>query len=106
MVEVIRKAGLPAPDYNVRVGGYEVDLLWRENGLVVEIDGYADHSGRAAFERDRARDAHLMTAGLRVLRITWRQLADEPERVVALVASGLRPLRGPGAGRGLAAPPR
>jgi very-short-patch-repair endonuclease len=106
MVEVIRKAGLPAPDYNVRVAGYEVDVLWREDGLVVEIDGYAYHSGRAAFERDRARDAHLMTAGLRVLRITWRQLADEPERVVALVASGLRPLRGPGAGRGLAAPPR
>jgi very-short-patch-repair endonuclease len=106
MVELIRKAGLPAPDYNVRVAGYEVDVLWREDGLVVEIDGYAYHSGRAAFERDRARDAHLMTAGLRVLRITWRQLADEPERVVALVASGLRPLRGPGAGRGLAAPPR
>jgi very-short-patch-repair endonuclease len=106
LVALIRRAGLPPPEHNVQMAGHEVDLLWREEALVVEIDGYAYHSGRAAFERDRARDADLMAAGLRVLRITWRQLTDEPERVVALVASGLRPLPGPAAGRGLAAPPR
>jgi very-short-patch-repair endonuclease len=106
ITRLLRKAGLPPADHNVQVAGHEVDLIWREERLVVEIDGYAYHSGRAAFERDRSRDADLMAAGLQVLRITWRQLADEPERVVALLASGLRLLRGPAAGRGRAAPPR
>lgn len=106
MVALVRKSGLPAADYNVPVLGHEVDVLWRQAGLVVEVDSWEFHSGRAAFERDRARDAELHAAGFRVIRITARQLRDEPERVVALVASGLRPLPGPGAGRGLAAPQR
>jgi hypothetical protein len=55
----------------------------------VEVDGYAFHRGRAAFERDRARDAQLVAAGLRIMRITWRQLADEPEAVVARLAAAL-----------------
>ena len=44
------------------VGGHEVDMLWREQRLVVEVDGFAYHSGRAAFERDRRRDAALQAA--------------------------------------------
>jgi very-short-patch-repair endonuclease len=91
LAELVRKAGLPAAEHNVRVGGHEVDLLWRETRLVVEVDGYAYHSGRAAFERDRARDAQLQATGFRVMRVTWRQLADEPERVIAQLAQALAP---------------
>jgi hypothetical protein len=54
--------------------------------LIVEVDGYAFHSNRAAFERDRRRDAELGALGYRVLRVTWRQIADEPEAVVATLA--------------------
>jgi len=75
---LVRAADLPAPEVNVRVHGYEVDFLWREQGLVVEIDGFQFHSSRAAFERDRRRDAELQSHGLRVLRITWRRLVDAP----------------------------
>jgi very-short-patch-repair endonuclease len=109
LARLLRRAGLPLPEQNVRVAGHEVDFLWREEGLVVEVDGFAYHAGRDAFERDRARDAELQAAGYKVIRITWRQLVETPERVVALIAgslSGLRPLPGPGAGRGLAAPRR
>ncbi len=88
-VELVRAAQLSRPEHNVRVGRFEVDTLWREEGLVVEIDGYAFHSGRAAFERDRSRDAELQAAGLRVLRFTWRQLVHEPEVVLARVAQSL-----------------
>jgi very-short-patch-repair endonuclease len=63
---------------NVRIHGYEVDFFWREQGLVVEIDGFQFHSSREAFERDRRRDAHLQSHGLRVLRVTWRRLVDAP----------------------------
>ena len=54
---LVRAAGLPEPETNVRVAGYEVDFLWREQRLVVEVDGFAFHSSREAFERDRRKDA-------------------------------------------------
>jgi very-short-patch-repair endonuclease len=83
--------GCPRPLANATVGRYEVDLLWPTERLVVEVDGYAYHRTRAAFERDRRRDADLQGAGYRVLRVTWRQLAREREAVVAQVARALRP---------------
>ena len=89
LLRLVRAAGLPAPEHNVAAGGHVVDLMWREQRLVAEVDGYAYHSGRAAFERDRSRDAELLAAGYRVLRVTWRQLVERPEAVVARLAEGL-----------------
>jgi very-short-patch-repair endonuclease len=90
-LDLIERARLPRPRTNVRIGRYEVDLLWPEQRLIVEVDGYAFHSTRAAFERDRARDAELIAAGYHVIRVTWRQLVEEPEATVALLAAALRP---------------
>lgn len=89
MLSLIRAAGFPAPLVNARLGPYEVDFLWREHRLVVEVDGYAYHSHRRAFERDRERDATLAASGYTVVRITWRQLVDEPHAVVARIAAAL-----------------
>lgn len=83
---IIRSAGLPAPHTNARVGGYEVDMLWRQQRLIVEFDGFAAHGTRRAFERDRRRDAQLQVAGFRVVRVTWRQLDDEPLALAARFA--------------------
>jgi very-short-patch-repair endonuclease len=77
------------PERNVRIAGHEVDLLWRRERLVVEVDGFAHHSDRKAFERDRRRDADLIAAGYRVIRITWRQLVSEPEAVAVRLARAL-----------------
>jgi very-short-patch-repair endonuclease len=79
LLELVREAGLPRPLTNVNVAGYEVDFLWPQHRLVVEVDGYEFHRSREAFERDRARDAALLVAGFRVLRVTWRQLTNEPQ---------------------------
>jgi very-short-patch-repair endonuclease len=54
-----------------------VDALWRRERLAVETDGLAAHGTRAAFERDRHRDAQLLLAGFKVVRFTWRQVIDE-----------------------------
>ena len=59
----------------------EADCLWREQCLIVELDGRATHATRRAFETDRARDRRLTAAGWRVIRITWRQLAGEPQAI-------------------------
>jgi len=78
-----KAAQLPAPKMNARVAGYEVDAYWPAQRLIVEIDGYDYHSTRQAFERDRRKDAALVTAGYRVIRITWRRLRYEPYSVSA-----------------------
>lgn len=84
------EVGLPAPRANILIEGFEVDFAWREERLIVELDGFAYHGTRAAFERDRARDRRLQAAGWRVVRITWRQLRDERRAVAAELAALLR----------------
>jgi very-short-patch-repair endonuclease len=49
----------------------------------------AQCSGRAAFERDRLRDAELQAAGLTVVRVTWRQISDHPEALLVRLAQML-----------------
>ena len=63
---------------------------------MVEVDGYAFQSSRSAFERDRRRDAELTANGVRVMRVTWAQIANEREALVAMLA---RATAGAGAGR-------
>lgn len=89
MLGLIRAAGLPVPRTNIRVNGLEVDLYWPRERLVVEVDGYAFHRTRGAFELDRRRDERLQLAGLRILRVTWRQMVDEPLVLVATLGRAL-----------------
>jgi very-short-patch-repair endonuclease len=60
-----------------------VDCAWDAARLVVELDGRAVHGTARAFEEDRERDRLLAGAGWRVVRLTWRQLRDEPESILA-----------------------
>ena len=85
--------GLPQPVHNVRVLGREVDVLWPRQRLIVELDGFAFHRHRAAFERDRRRDAALQAAGYRIIRLTHRRLEQEPTTVVVELHRLLRQLR-------------
>jgi very-short-patch-repair endonuclease len=60
------------------VAGFEVDAWWPGSRLAVELDSYEYHGTRAAFERDRERDAVLQLEGYRVLRVTDRRLKEQP----------------------------
>jgi Transcriptional regulator, AbiEi antitoxin/Protein of unknown function (DUF559) len=90
---ICERAALPRPEVNAEllVAGERlvVDFLWRDDGLVIETDGYAFHSHRAAFESDRRRDQLLMLTGFQVLRFTWRQLTEEAGRVASTCTSVL-----------------
>jgi very-short-patch-repair endonuclease len=88
-LDLIRAARLPTPETNVMLHGWEVDLLWREQRLAVESDSYAFHSSRRSFERDRRKDRELSAEGYVVLRLTWRELIDEPAAIVATLAAAL-----------------
>jgi very-short-patch-repair endonuclease len=89
LLALVRAAGLPEPKANARVAGLEVDFLWPSQHVVVEVDGFAFHAGRQAFERDRERDAILAARGYVVLRVTWRQLIARREAVAARIAAAL-----------------
>jgi very-short-patch-repair endonuclease len=90
LLRLCREHGLPAPRTNVEVLGREVDAFWPRQRLMVEADSWSFHRHRAAFERDRARDAAMQAEGYRVIRLTHRRMEREPEAV----ASELRRLLG------------
>lgn len=83
MLALVRRHRLPEPTTNVQLEAWNVDFLWRDQGLVVEVDSYGFHSSPAAFERDRRKDLDLDDHDLRVRRVTYRQLTDEPDLVAA-----------------------
>jgi very-short-patch-repair endonuclease/predicted transcriptional regulator of viral defense system len=89
IVRLFRAAALPEPEANVRIHRLEVDFLWRPQRVVVEVDGYRYHSHARAFERDRERDGILVANGYAVIRVTWSQLLQNPEAVIARVAATL-----------------
>ncbi len=97
---LLRKAGVPRPRSNVVVHGLEVDFFWPDRGLVAEVDGFAHHSHRSAFENDRRRDHILAAEGLIVLRFTWRQIHGEPETVLARLCMALGARSGGQGGQG------
>lgn len=86
-VSLVDRYGLPRPRLNpdVAVGGrfFSPDCLWEDERLIVELDGRAVHGTKRAFEADRERDRLLMADGWMVMRVTWRQLRDQPEAIAA-----------------------
>lgn len=92
LLALIRAAGLPEPETNVRVGRWEVDFLWRDAGFVIEVDAHSTHSSPRAFERDRRKTSELQDLGLFVHRVTRNQLDLDP---TATIARALRALADP-----------
>lgn len=92
----LRAADLPLPERQVHIpldDGEEpirADFVWRAQRLVLETDGRQFHATARAFETDRRRDQRLARAGWRVVRVTWRQLRDDPAAVVRMLADLLR----------------
>jgi very-short-patch-repair endonuclease len=80
-LELVARHGLPRPEVNQHVAGYEVDMLWRDARLIVELDGHRYH--RTRFEQDRERDTELIAVGYRVVRVTWRRVVEAPAREAA-----------------------
>jgi very-short-patch-repair endonuclease len=83
----LRRHSLPKPKLNVamQVGDrwIEVDCVWEDRRVIVELDGRAAHTTGAAFESDRARDAALTAAHYRVIRVTWRRLREDAANLAA-----------------------
>jgi very-short-patch-repair endonuclease len=75
------------PLVNSDLAGKQVDFLFPDAGLIVEIDSWRYHKTRHAFENDRARDVITTRAGYRTLRFTDRRLEREPRAVAEAIAA-------------------
>jgi very-short-patch-repair endonuclease len=67
-----------------------VDLVWADGRLVVELDGYPDHSTRRAFIGDRHRDYELMLSGYTVLRLANDEVAQDYGRAIEKIRDLVR----------------
>jgi hypothetical protein len=79
--------GLPRPRMNadlaLRGRFFEIDALWEKQRVALELDSRGVHGTKKRFETDRQRDRILVAEGWRTMRVTWRQLQEEPDEVAA-----------------------
>ena len=90
LLTLLRQGGIRDPEVNERQERHMPDLIWRQERVLVEFDGWLYHSGRRAFERDRVRQNDLVVDdGWLVVRVTSEMLRCNPERVLVLIAMAL-----------------
>ena len=89
-LQLCRRRGLPRPDVNVHVAGFERDFVWPLHRVIVEADSRRFHGTWQAAERDRERDATATLAGYRSQRFTWRQLTRKTGMVEEVLRMLLR----------------
>jgi Transcriptional regulator, AbiEi antitoxin/Protein of unknown function (DUF559) len=96
---LVDRFGLPRPRMNahlaVRERFYEIDCLWEDRGVAIELDGGAVHKTTKAFHDDRERDRILTAEGFTTARITWDHIRDTPEEVAADLRRILTPYPSP-----------
>jgi very-short-patch-repair endonuclease len=86
---LVLAAGLPRPQTNIAVEGYELDCYWEAEGFAVELDVYPTHGSPRSFETDREREDDLLLAGIELIRVTDLRLEREPRATIARVADHL-----------------
>ena len=91
---LVLDAKLPPPEMNGTVEldelTIEADAVWRDAKLIVELDSRQAHLTMHAFETDRERDRAAALAGWVVVRVTWRNLDDQPKRLTRDIERLLR----------------
>jgi very-short-patch-repair endonuclease len=102
---------LPRPRMNahlpIRGRFFEIDCLWEELHVAIELDGGAAHGTSKAFHKDRERDRILTAEGYTTARITWDHIARTPDEVARDLRAILTPYPSPNGPRALRAlPPR
>ena len=79
--DTLRAARISFATHQPFLGRFIVDVFITQKPVIVEADGYS-HKIRSAREKDALRDAALRQAGYEVFRITYREIADDPEGCV------------------------
>ena len=89
LVRLLREAGITGWQTNYPIGPYKVDVAFPTPMIVIEVDGWAFHSDQEVFQYDRKRQNYLTLMGWQVLRFTWLDLVEYPQRVIAEIRSAI-----------------
>ena len=89
VIGLLRGAEIDGWSANHRVGPYVVDIAFPGQRVAIEIDGWAFHSDQEAFQKDRMRQNWLALHGWQVLRFTWLDITQHPERVLAAILAAI-----------------
>jgi len=89
LLRLLRTGGFTGWTTNHPVNGYRVDVAFVVEKVAVEVDGFAFHSDSDAFHNDRVRQNSIALQGWQILRFTWLDLTEYPERVLATVRSAI-----------------
>ncbi|MCW2517840.1 MAG: hypothetical protein JWR46_459 [Mycobacterium sp.] len=93
LVNLLRQAGITGWKANYPVVGYKVDVGFPDCKVAIEVDGLAYHSSADDFQNDRVRQNAIALARWQVLRFTWIDLTEYPERVIAEIRRATSDLR-------------
>ena len=89
LIQLLKTAGITGWKANYPVAGYKVDVGFVACKVAVETDGLAFHSDSDDFHNDRVRQNAVALAGWQVLRFTWLDLTEYPDRVIATIRSAI-----------------
>jgi hypothetical protein len=73
---LILSAGIPPPQMQSELRGFEADCYWPEARYVAEFDGFDFHRTRTAWRRDRIKDRVYARDGIRLDRFTWEDVTS------------------------------
>ncbi|MGE2692975.1 DUF559 domain-containing protein [Mycolicibacterium pulveris] len=85
LAKMLRGADITGWRTNYPVAGYKVDFAFPAAKVAIETDGLAFHSSSDDFHHDRVRQNDLTLLGWQVLRFTWLDLNEYPQRVIAII---------------------
>lgn len=89
LAKLLREAGIGGWYTNHPVDRYKVDVAFPAQRVAIEVDGWAFHSDAEVFVKDRNRQNKIALLGWSVLRFTWLDLTQYPERVIAEIRRAL-----------------
>jgi len=90
LVKLLRRNKLTGWKANCPVAGYKIDVVFPAARLAIEVDGWAVHSNADDFVNDRNRQNVISLHGYQILRFTWLDLTEYPDRVLAEIRNALR----------------
>ncbi|MED5810811.1 type IV toxin-antitoxin system AbiEi family antitoxin domain-containing protein [Mycolicibacterium sp. 050232] len=83
LIKLLKEAGITGWKANYRLGRYVIDVAFPAATLAIETDGWAFHSDQEDFQKDRVKQNEIALMGWQVLRFTWLDLTEYPQRVIA-----------------------
>jgi very-short-patch-repair endonuclease len=89
LLAILREGGVTGWVLGHPFGPWTIDLAFVDRRLAVEFDGWAWHTDRDRFVSDRRKGNALVGAGWTLLRFTWTDLTERPDRVLAQIRSAV-----------------